>query len=124
MTSHLACFNPACRARYELNAVLYNCTSCGGLLEAKYNFADVDAGQLKRTWRERRMDNAPLNQSGVWRYREMFPFLDDYGPVVTLREGNTPLLGSMRAADYGGLKAITFKHQGFNPTGSFKDNGM
>ena len=29
---------------------------------------------LKRTWRERRMSNAPLDQSGVWRYRELFPF--------------------------------------------------
>ena len=49
------------------------------------------------------MDNAPLEQSGVWRYREMFPFLDDLQHVVTLREGNTPLLNAPRAADYGGL---------------------
>ena len=38
------------------------------------------------------MSNAPLDQSGVWRYREFIPFLDDYSRVVTLREGNTPLL--------------------------------
>ena len=44
--------------------------------------------------------------------------------VVTLREGNTPLLDAPRAAEYGGLSHIRFKHQGFNPTGSFKDNGM
>ncbi len=44
--------------------------------------------------------------------------------MVTLREGNTPLLPAPRAASYGGLDALTFKHQGFNPTGSFKDNGM
>jgi threonine synthase len=43
---------------------------------------------------------------------------------VTLREGNTPLLDAPLAAQYGGLDKITFKHQGFNPTGSFKDNGM
>src|SRR5207253_3725948 len=57
-------------------------------------------------------------------YRELFPFLDDYGHVVTLREGNTPLLEGPIAAKYAGLNRITFKHQGFNPTGSFKDNGM
>src|SRR5581483_2022273 len=62
--------------------------------------------------------------SGVWRYRELFPFLDDYRHAVTLREGNTPLLEGPVAARYGGLDRITFKHQGFNPTGSFKDNGM
>src|SRR5581483_7492312 len=76
------------------------------------------------TWRERRMCNVPLDQSGVWRYREMIPFLDDYSAVVTLREGNTPLLDAPRAAEYGGLERLAFKHQGFNPTGSFKDNGM
>jgi len=70
------------------------------------------------------MSNTPLDQSGVWRYRELIGFLDDYRQVVTLREGNTPLLDAPRAAQYGGLDRITFKHQGFNPTGSFKDNGM
>ncbi len=57
-------------------------------------------------------------------YRELFPFIDDDSHIVTLREGNTPLLSGPRAAQYGGLDQITFKHQGFNPTGSFKDNGM
>ena len=44
--------------------------------------------------------------------------------MVTLREGCTPLLPGPLAAEYGGLDALVFKHQGFNPTGSFKDNGM
>jgi threonine synthase len=79
---------------------------------------------LRRLFRERRLSNSPLDQSGVWRYRELFPFLEDYNRVVTLREGNTPLLDAPRAAKYGGLKRLWFKHQGFNPTGSFKDNGM
>ena len=124
MDPHLACFNAACRTRFDINDVLYNCPACGGLLEASYDLDLVDAATLKRTWRERRMDNAPLSQSGVWRYRDMFPFLDDLRHVVTLREGNTPLLDAPRAAAYAGLAHLTFKHQGFNPTGSFKDNGM
>jgi len=124
MQPSLICIAPACRAQYEINDVIYNCPKCGGLLEVQYDFSAVDAVTLKRTFRERRLSNAPLEQSGVWRYRELFPFLDDYANVVTLREGNTPLLTSKRAAEYGGLANITFKHQGFNPTGSFKDNGM
>jgi threonine synthase len=79
---------------------------------------------LRQLFRERRLSNAPLDQSGVWRYRELFPFLRDYSQVVTLREGNTPLLDAPGAAEYGGLDRLAFKHQGFNPTGSFKDNGM
>jgi threonine synthase len=124
MNSYLACFNNACRARYGVDEVIYNCPACGGLLEAQYDFTGINAAALKKTWRERRMDNAPLSQSGVWRYRELFPFLPDTSGVITLREGNTPLLNAPRAAEYGGLGQLVFKHQGFNPTGSFKDNGM
>jgi threonine synthase len=83
-----------------------------------------DASGWKQLWRERRMSNQPVDQSGVWRYREFLPYLDDYRHVITLREGNTPLLEAPRAAEYGGLERLAFKHQGFNPTGSFKDNGM
>ena len=126
MQPDLVCFNPACRARFAITEVLYNCTKCGGLLEAGYDFSHIDAPALKKTWRERRMSNAPLDQSGVWRYRELFPFLapEHEDAIVTLREGNTPLQNAPKAAEYGGLDRLTFKHQGFNPTGSFKDNGM
>jgi threonine synthase len=122
--AELTCFNAACRAAYDITDVLYNCPKCGGLLEVTYGALEADPAQLKRTWRERRCDNSAVEQSGVWRYREMIAFLDDLRYIVTLREGNTPLLDSVRAGSYGGLKRITFKHQGFNPTGSFKDNGM
>lgn len=54
----------------------------------------------------------------------MLPFEGQLQHVVTIREGNTPLLDAPRAAEYAGMRALTFKHQGFNPTGSFKDNGM
>ena len=93
-------------------------------MEAAYGGPTLAADALKKLFRERRMSNNSLDQSGVWRYRELFPFLDDYRHVITLREGNTPLLDAPVAAKYGGLDRITFKHQGFNPTGSFKDNGM
>ena len=124
MKSRLVCFNTACHAEYDITAVLYNCPKCNGLLEAQYDFGKPDTGAWKIAWRERRMSNAPLCQSGVWRYRELFPFVDDDRHIVTLREGNTPLLEGPRAAEYGGLARLSFKHQGFNPSGSFKDNGM
>ncbi len=124
MPAELACFEKRCRARFPITELIYNCPECGGLLEAVYDLPERPAAEWKRVWRERRMSNAPLDQSGVWRYREFFPFLEGYDRVVTLREGNTPLLDAPAAAQYGGLDRLTFKHQGFNPTGSFKDNGM
>jgi len=124
MPAELVCFEENCRARFAISEVLYNCRHCGGLLEARYDPPEQSALMLKRLWRERRTSNLPLDQSGVWRYREFIPFLPGYNCVVTLREGNTPLLESRQAAQYGGLDRLVFKHQGFNPTGSFKDNGM
>ena len=123
-TAELRCFNPSCRAQYAIGDVLYNCPACGELIEAAYSGLNHEPEALRRLFRDRRASNAPLDQSGVWRYRELSPFLNDYAHVVTLREGNTPLLDAPIAAEYGGLKSIAFKHQGFNPTGSFKDNGM
>src|ERR1035441_9337084 len=124
MPAELACFEERCRARFPITEAIYNCPHCGGLLEAVYGKPALPANDLKALWRTRRMSNAPLDQSGVWRYREFIPFLPDYQGVVTLHEGNTPLLEAPQAARYGGLDRLVFKHQGFNPTGSFKDNGM
>ena len=124
MLAEIVCFNPRCRKRYPVTELIYNCPACGGLLEAEYADWELDAGQMKALWRSRRISNLPLDQSGVWRYREIIPFLESLRSVVTLREGNTPLLPAPKAAAYGGLDRLVFKHQGFNPTGSFKDNGM
>src|SRR5215472_3542604 len=124
MAAELVCFEEKCRARFPITQVLYNCPTCGGLLEAVYEKPEQSAPMLRRLWRKRRTSNAPLDQSGVWRYREFIPFLASYNCVVTLREGNSPVLESRHAAQYGGLDRLVFKHQGFNPTGSFKDNGM
>ena len=124
MLAELACFEEKCGARFPITETIYNCPNCGGLLEARFKGEVSDSHALKDTWRQRRTCNVSLDQSGVWRYRELLPFDGQYHHVVSLREGNTPVLTAPRAAEYGGLDQLTFKHQGFNPTGSFKDNGM
>ena len=125
MNAHLVCFEPSCRTRYALCEVLYNCPRCGGLLEVDYDWDTANPAPWRELWRERRLDNSALNQSGVWRYRELLPFDEaSRSEVVTLREGNTPVLEAPRAAVYARLDRLRFKHQGFNPSGSFKDNGM
>lgn len=110
--------------RFPIDDVIYTSPLSGSLLEIQYPEIQTEPEALKRLWRERRMSNHPLDRSGVWRYREMLPFWPDFEHVVTLSEGNTPVLDAPRAAEYAGLKALQFKHQGYNPTGSFKDNGM
>ena len=75
-------------------------------------------------WDGRRLSREPLDVSGVWRFRDLLPFLGDTKHIVTLQEGNTPLLDAPGAAAYARLDHIQFKHQGYNPSASFKDNGM
>ncbi len=68
-------------------------------------------------------------QSTSWpgvieRYRR-FLSVDEHTPIVTLFEGNTPLIPCRRLADAIGLKArLYLKFEGMNPTASFKDRGM
>ncbi len=103
-----------------------NCASCGDLLEVVFPTGDtkLDAGTLKSLWRERRTSNLPIDQSGVWRFREVLPSLGEGHSPITLREGNTPLYELSLCARIAGVQTLYAKHQGMNPTGSFKDTGM
>lgn len=63
-------------------------------------------------------------QGLINRYREFLP-VDDSTPIVTLNEGNTPLIKADNLAKKIGVDAeIYLKFEGCNPTGSFKDRGM
>ncbi len=120
----LRCIEEQCGRTYPVTEVRSECAACQNLLDVQYEWPSVDATELKRVWQARKTSREPQDLSGVWRFREMIPFLAPDARIITLREGNTPLLEAPRAAAYAGLDALAFKHQGFNPTGSFKDNGM
>ncbi|MFZ0951518.1 MAG: threonine synthase, partial [Candidatus Sulfotelmatobacter sp.] len=79
---------------------------------------------LKTLWRERRTLNESIDLSGVWRFREFLPAPQSEQEIVTLREGNTPLYELPQSSRVTGVTRLYAKHQGLNPTGSFKDNGM
>src|SRR5438309_6475285 len=115
----------------------FRCGDCGDLLEITYpgwkESPDL-AADLKSTWSKRRLsssatdqsavDQSPADQSGVWRFRELLPAIPDGQGIVTLREGNTPLYELPKCAQIAGVPRLFGKHQGMNPTGSFKDTGM
>jgi threonine synthase len=105
----LACVN--CGALYRADEVIYTCRKCGHLLAVRY---DLDSVQVSRAlW-----DTRPLS---VWRYRELLPV--QISPV-SLQEGGTPLYHLNRIGEEIGLRALYAKHEGMNPSGSFKDRGM
>lgn len=122
--STLRCHDANCRKRFELSEVIYSCATCGSLLEVFNSFDGVDGSGLRELWQQRRLSRRRIDVSGVWRFREMLPFVTDEQHIVTLPEGNTPLFEAPAAAAYAGLDGLQFKHQGYNPTASFKDNGM
>jgi threonine synthase len=103
----------------------FRCSDCGNLLEitdSSWNSRNPTA--LKSLWRERRTLNESLDLSGVWRFRELLPAPASEQNVVTLREGNTPLYELPQSSRIMGVPHLYAKHQGMNPTGSFKDAGM
>ncbi len=93
-------------------------------MEIAYPSWRAKAADLKATWLQRRASQAAIDLSGVWRFRELLPALEDASQAVTLREGNTPIYEMPRCARIAGVPRLFAKHQGMNPTGSFKDTGM
>jgi threonine synthase len=127
----LRCFGCGARISGSDAQPDFRCAECGDLFEVEYAGWSLrtgtnrpNPGALKWLWRERRCSSESLDQSGVWRFREVLPILDSYGNAVTLREGNTPLYPLTRAGQRLGIDQLFAKHQGMNPTGSFKDTGM
>jgi threonine synthase len=112
----------------------FRCIACGELLEVEYPSwsggpfpgprRTPNPGALRWLWQERLQSKLDIDQSGVWRFRELLPILLHPEQAVTLREGNTPLYRLSRSAEELGLEHLYAKHQGMNPTGSFKDTGM
>jgi threonine synthase len=119
----LRCFDPACAATLDLHAPALECPRCGGLLEVDIEAPSYASSALKQLWSERRRSRDPRDISGVWRYREFLPAYPA-NEIVTLGEGNTPLVRGHKTAAFAGVSDLQFKHLGWNPTGCFKDLGM
>jgi threonine synthase len=113
-----------CEAGLGQDSRLHRCPRCGNLLEVQCDLTGLDGPALRSLWLDRRKSDLPLDRSGVWRFRELAGFFANPAGIVTLSEGRTPLLEAPHAGAWSGDVGLTVKHQGANPTGSFKDIGM
>ena len=120
METYLSCIK--CAKRYTSEEIRYKC-DCGGLLEACRDLSKFSGRRLVEKWEKRRLAKRGVDASGVWRYRELI-FDVSEEMIVTREEGNTRLYDSGGAGKYAGLRNFLLKHEGENPTGSFKDRGM
>ena len=96
--------------------------ACGGTLDVRLDLARV-RGVGRALFDRRLASRETLDRSGVWRFRELLPALAA-SQIVTKLEGATRLHAVPRLAAYVGLDELRLKHEGENPTGSFKDRGM
>jgi len=115
----------ACASVVARPSQTFRCPSCGDLLEIVYSGwkTSLNAESLKVIWRNRQTSRTAVDQSGVWRFRELLPLFTDE-QIITLHEGNTSLYELPTCARSAGVEHLLAKHQGMNPTGSFKDTGM
>jgi threonine synthase len=97
------------------------CASCGGLLEIRHRGPTLTRDELLQRFTDRRGARAGTT-SGVWRYQEIV--LPSATDLVSHPEGNTPLLHRPALDRWTGIAELLVKHEGHNPTGSFKDRGM
>ncbi|HVR43244.1 MAG TPA: threonine synthase [Thermoanaerobaculia bacterium] len=107
MSSRLECIG--CERRYDPLEMRLAC-DCGNLLSLERDRIDL----TPETIAKRRAGRAAVDRSGVWRFREG---VLDVAPeaIVTQPEGATRLIERF---------GVMLKHEGENPTGSFKDRGM
>ncbi len=124
----------ACGATQPGTSTRFRC-DCGtpfDIAPQTFPLTPTPAATLRDTFARRLGAVAGSARSGVWRYAELVLPLPEQA-IVSRAEGNTPLHsvgaeqasgGWRRIGEYAGLGWLALKHEGENPTGSFKDRGM
>ena len=132
----LVCVNPTCKKQFEIRSLQIRCNKCDFLLDVEYE--NTPSSKLKETFYERRDPQGSLyNESGVWRFRELLNFCeidtDDFDQcskfLVSLdgAEGRQSKPYHMsKVSNFINIdnENLMLQPEGYNPSGSFKDNGM
>ncbi len=117
----------------ELRRTDYRC-HCGAPLDVDLaaTGAERDGAEWRHIFDDRRRLQQAVDQSGVWRFRELLLPIPEIVPLAR-PEGDTHLYaagrslgasGHARVGAFAGVDHLWLKHEGENPTGSFKDRGM
>jgi threonine synthase len=129
------CINPKCGKSFDIISECYSC-SCTSLLDIAY--LDRPKKELIEIFYARRNHGGNIyNESGVWRFRDLINFLgidtenfNECAESLVSLDGAEGRLSKpyrmSRVADYVDLKqeCLLLQPEGYNPSGSFKDNGM
>ncbi|HEX9319970.1 MAG TPA: threonine synthase [Nitrososphaeraceae archaeon] len=129
------CINPLCSLNYDIDNPIHTC-KCGFFLDVIYN--SKPSKKLTEHFYSRRDPKGNIfNESGVWRFRELinFPGIDtenfeECSRVLVSMDGSEGRQSKpyrmSKVAEYADMdpEAMFLQPEGYNPSGSFKDNGM
>lgn len=127
------CIDPSCSLEYPITDIRIECDR-GHLLDIMYG--SKPPSSLKDTFYKRRNhSNNIFNESGVWRFRELLNFcqidsenIDECSKYLVSLDGAEGRLSKpyhmSKVSDYVGVQNLWLQPEGYNPSGSFKDNGM
>lgn len=129
------CINPSCNLTYEINNSTLVC-KCGSFLDIiyQYNYSR----ELVHVFYQRRNHGGNIyNESGVWRFRELINFahldtedLEKCSRVLVSLDGSEGRQSKpykmKKVSEYALVDndSLLLQPEGYNPSGSFKDNGM
>lgn len=106
---------PECGSSFDPALPQTFCRACNSPILAQYDLAALSA-TLHR-------NEIAARPRGMWRWRELLP-VDDPAAIVTLGEGDTPLLRLANLAAAYEIPDLLLKDEALNPTGTFKARGM
>ncbi len=133
--AYLKCIDPQCALEYTIESTNVQCDNCH-MLDVKYKNKPSD--NLKEVFYERRNPQGSIfNESGVWRFRELLNFcqidtedIEECSKYLVSLDGaegrqSKPYQMS-KVAEFIGISNnnLWLQPEGYNPSGSFKDNGM
>lgn len=102
-----------CGERFGLDLTEFPCPECGGILDPQYDLEQVGVDR----------DDWAARSGSMWKYRELLP-VQERDAIVSLGEGDTPILECPTLADRLGVAEVFIKDEGQNPTNTFKDRGQ
>ncbi|MCP4723703.1 MAG: pyridoxal-phosphate dependent enzyme, partial [bacterium] len=121
MKYYLTC--PECNDTYSIDEIRFFC-DCGGLLDIEPDKTEWDEVYKEKNFFQLIDYRSSRHNSGVWRYKDFIGINAKKREIVTRNEGNTGLYRAKKISEWTGIDEIEVKHEGENPTGSFKDRGM
>ncbi|RMW39427.1 MAG: threonine synthase [Nitrosopumilus sp.] len=133
--AYLKCVDPQCGMEYPIESTNVQCEK-GHLLDVKYKHTPSES--LKEVFYNRRNSQGNIfNESGVWRFRELLNFcqvdpenIEECSKFLVSLDGAEGRLSKpyhmAKASELVGISNdnLWLQPEGYNPSGSFKDNGM